>query len=98
MKNRNRETSQASASYTLEANAAPIRTNVVPLRPMDEKKAGSMSLDSRNSVSSQKMLLTHERIAERAKALWLASGRVPGRDEQNWHEAEAQLRAELKSD
>lgn len=38
--------------------------------------------------------LTHEQVAARAYELWLRSGCVPGRDEQNWREAEAQLRAE----
>lgn len=52
------------------------------------------SILSHGSAPRQSTPLTHERIAERAKALWLASGCVPGRDEQNWHEAEAQLRAE----
>ncbi len=41
--------------------------------------------------------LSHQQIAERAKSLWLASGCLPGREEQNWLEAEAQLKAESKS-
>ena len=39
--------------------------------------------------------LTHKQIAERAEAIWRASGCLPGRDEQNWCEAVAQLKAEL---
>jgi len=38
---------------------------------------------------------THEQIAQRAETIWRKRGRVAGQDEQNWHEAEAQLRAEL---
>jgi cell division septation protein DedD len=37
---------------------------------------------------------TQEEITARAKALWEASGRQPGRDKQNWLEAERQLRRE----
>jgi hypothetical protein len=37
---------------------------------------------------------TQAEITERAKAVWEASGRKPGRDEQNWLEAERQLRKE----
>lgn len=37
---------------------------------------------------------TAQEIAARAKAIWEASGRKPGRDEQNWLEAERQLRKE----
>ena len=38
---------------------------------------------------------TYEQIAQRAEHLWRQGGCLPGRDEQNWKEAEAQLRAEL---
>ena len=41
---------------------------------------------------------THEQIAQRAEAIWHKRGRPTGQDEQNWHEAEAQLRAELGID
>lgn len=34
---------------------------------------------------------THEQIAQRAKALYEQSGRVPGRDLENWLQAESQL-------
>ena len=37
---------------------------------------------------------TREEIAERAIAIWKASGCKSGRDEQNWLQAERQLRAE----
>jgi hypothetical protein len=98
MKNRTKEASRTSANYPLEANAAPVRMNVVPLRQVEDKKTAPMSLGSSSGESRRMTSLTQERIAERAKALWLASGCVPGRDEQNWREAEAQLRAELKCD
>ena len=38
---------------------------------------------------------TREQISARARAIWEAKGCVQGQDEQNWQEAEAQLRAEL---
>ena len=38
--------------------------------------------------------VSHEQIAERAKAVWVQRGRVAGQDQANWYEAEAQLRAE----
>ena len=47
------------------------------------------------SKSEQATPLTREQIAERAEAIWQASGCLPGRDEQNWCEAEAQLKAKL---
>ncbi|MGN6367742.1 MAG: DUF2934 domain-containing protein [Phycisphaerae bacterium] len=39
--------------------------------------------------------VTHEMIAERAKTIWQAKGCPEGQDEQNWKEAEAQLKKEL---
>jgi hypothetical protein len=39
---------------------------------------------------------THEEIAQRAYALYEKSGRVPGRDMENWLAAESQLIAARK--
>jgi hypothetical protein len=39
--------------------------------------------------------ITHEQIAKRAHEIWIQRGCKPGTDQQNWLEAEAQLRAEL---
>jgi hypothetical protein len=41
---------------------------------------------------------THEEIARRAQAIYEESGRVPGRDQQNWLKAEAQLMGARKRD
>jgi len=38
---------------------------------------------------------THEQISRRAHEIWLKRGSKPGQDEQNWLEAEAQLKAEM---
>jgi hypothetical protein len=40
--------------------------------------------------------ITHEQIAKRAYEIYLRNGAVPGRDEQNWLQAEAELRQELE--
>ena len=39
--------------------------------------------------------VTHEQIALRAREVWMKRGCRPGQDEQNWLEAERQLKAEL---
>ncbi len=39
--------------------------------------------------------LTHDQIAQRAHQIWEKRGRPAGQDEQNWLEAEAQLKREL---
>jgi hypothetical protein len=45
--------------------------------------------------SGTAVTLTHQSIAERAWSIWQSSGCSPGQDEQNWLEAEAQLKQEL---
>ena len=40
---------------------------------------------------------THEEIAQRARAIYEQTGCVPGRDLENWLEAEAQLMAARKT-
>lgn len=41
--------------------------------------------------------LPHDKVAARAAEIWHRKGRPHGQDEQNWLEAEAELRAELLS-
>ncbi|MGE5296645.1 MAG: DUF2934 domain-containing protein [Solirubrobacterales bacterium] len=38
---------------------------------------------------------SYEQIAKRAEEIWKKKGCLPGQDEQNWLEAERQLKAEL---
>lgn len=38
---------------------------------------------------------TYEQVAQRAAEIWKKKGCLPGQDEQNWLEAERQLKAEL---
>ena len=38
---------------------------------------------------------TYEQIAQRAQEIWMKKGCLPGQDEQNWLEAERQLKADL---
>jgi hypothetical protein len=48
-----------------------------------------------NSTNSESKP-SHSEIAKRAEAIFEESGRIPGRDMQNWLEAEAQLLAARK--
>ncbi len=58
-------------------------------------KPGYLKKDTVQSKGTQKDKLTQAMISQRARMIWEQSGRVPGRDEKNWLEAERQLRAEL---
>ena len=63
------------------------------------RKTGQVNTSKLSTGSStrsvQAPVLTHEQISERAKAIWQDRECVSGLDEQNWHEAETQLKTEL---
>lgn len=40
-------------------------------------------------------MVAHDQIARRAHEIWIIKGCTPGQEEQNWLEAERQLKAEL---
>ncbi len=45
-------------------------------------------------VGESSVSLTHDQIADRARAIWEQRGRPQGEDEKIWHEAEDQLKRE----
>lgn len=47
-------------------------------------------------LSNNESKPSHAEIAERARAIFEKSGRKPGRDEQNWLQAESELIADRK--
>lgn len=77
------------------AGKATSGGKVVPLGARGKRKAKAPKVDSKPKSSRPGTSLTHEQIAKRAEAIWHKRGCPAGQDEQNWHEAEAQLRAEL---
>jgi hypothetical protein len=56
-------------------------------------KAGSPAKASSTVPAEPRpeIVVTHDQIAERAYHIWEASGHAPGRDYENWVEAERQL-------
>jgi len=46
-------------------------------------------------VGESSVALTHDQIADRARAIWEQRGRPQGEDERIWHEAEDQLKREI---
>ena len=60
------------------------------------RKGISKSSDTSSTCTAQIPMLSHEQITERAKKIWQDRGCVPGFDEQNWHEAERQLKTQLE--
>lgn len=98
MKSRNTRQNKAGLSYAAEAIADFTATAGASGHAQGNTAAREVVPLLSGRASPTAIRLSHEQIAERAKAIWLASGCIPGRDEQNWHEAEAQLRAELHSE
>jgi hypothetical protein len=70
--------------------------NIISLHGVDREKTkqehGSV-LRLRPVI--QAVTLTHDLIAERARTIWLERGCSSDQDEQNWRDAEAQLRTEM---
>jgi hypothetical protein len=52
-------------------------------------------LDTPAPLPVREVRLAHEAVAARAAEIWRRKGRPFGQDEQNWLQAEAELRAEL---
>ncbi|MFC1652899.1 DUF2934 domain-containing protein [Planctomycetota bacterium] len=53
------------------------------------------ALDRSTSVSQEletPIMLNHEQIMKRARAIWIQHGRLEGQDKADWYAAEAQLR------
>ena len=53
------------------------------------------SASASQATTTRTVKVTHEQIAKRAHEIWVKRGCKHGHDEQNWLEAERQLRAEL---
>jgi hypothetical protein len=66
------------------------KPEVTPLRPATTPTPASTAPKTKSAKRP-----TQEQIAERAWALWVRGGCMPGQDRQNWFEAERQLKAEL---
>ena len=75
-------------SVKLEASESPARPNLAATSP---RPAPESSVAVTNSTSPEP---SGEEIAARAYDLWQAQGRPGGREQENWSEAERQLRAE----
>lgn len=60
-------------------------------------RAGGAAKSKSRKASKPAPTLSYEQIAARAEQIWREKGCPAGHDEQNWHEAERQLREELGS-
>jgi hypothetical protein len=70
-------------------------TNIIPLRGVNSEKMKQDTTTLKLRPALQVVVLTHDLIADRARTIWLERGCSPDRDEENWREAETQLKTEL---
>lgn len=89
MKARKRPVMNATPTTEAETESSPVPE--VLAQDTTKAKKEPRPAKAKPRPSRRVIALTHEQIEERARALWLKSGCLPGRDEANWHEAEAQL-------
>ncbi len=69
--------------------------NVIPLRGANSEKLRQDTSSLKLHPALQAVGLTHDLIAERARAIWLERGCSCNQDQENWREAEAQLKTEM---
>jgi Protein of unknown function (DUF2934) len=64
-----------------------MASNKAPAAPAPRAETGKAISTSAGGA------LPHQKVAERAYQIWLASGCPPGHHEQDWFQAERELRA-----
>jgi hypothetical protein len=79
---------------TADNNVPASSKNVIPLRGAHTEKTKQNTSILKLRPALPAGVLTHDLIAERARTIWLERGCAVNRDEENWRDAEAQLKAE----
>jgi hypothetical protein len=90
-----RRTADGNATRTVGNDVHARSTKIIPLRGANAGKTRQDASILKLRPALQAVVLTHDLIAERARTIWLERGCSPDRDEENWCEAEAQLKTEL---
>ncbi|MCX5658268.1 MAG: DUF2934 domain-containing protein [Planctomycetota bacterium] len=77
------------------APIAPIAKPAPASAPVSSSSTATLtpSAPGNGGVATRTRRVTHQEIAKRAYEIWVASGRVEGRDVQNWKQAEKDLGA-----
>jgi hypothetical protein len=89
-----RRTADRSVARIADDDGRAIGTSTVsPCTTNGERTKHRMNPEPGPSLRAG--ALSHDLIAERARAIWLERGCLPDHDQENWRDAEAQLRTEL---
>jgi len=84
---------KASKKKTTAKKKAAAKKTTAKKQPA-KRKSTAKAKASPKAAPARKASPTEAQIRERAKQIWLERGRPAGRDEENWLEAERQLREE----
>jgi hypothetical protein len=90
-----RRTADGNATRTVGNGVQASSPNIIPLRGANVEKTRQDTSILKPRPALQAVVLTHDLIAERARTVWRERGCSRDRDEENWREAEAQLKAEM---
>ena len=90
-----RRTADGNAARTVGNDVQASSRNVIPLRGANAEKTKRDTSILKPRPALQAVVLTHDLIAERARTIWQEHGCSLAQDEDNWREAEAQLKTEL---
>jgi hypothetical protein len=71
---------------SVPAPAAPLKSEI---------KGSGTAVPSKMDAAVGAATITHDKIAKRAYEIYASRGYAPGNPEEDWHEAERQLRAGL---
>jgi hypothetical protein len=90
-----RRTADRNTAQIVNNDVRSGSPNIVPLRatPGEKTRQDPSLLKLRPAL--QAVALTHDLIAERARTIWMKRGCSRNQDEENWRNAEAQLKTEL---
>jgi len=89
-----RRATNGTATGITKNEAPAMGTSIVSLRTTNDEKT-KYCTNPEPGPCRQAGAPSHDLIAERARAIWLEHGCPTGQDEENWRQAEAQLKTEL---
>lgn len=86
----------ARTNGTVKAKRAPSRIKPIAPKAMTRNRKATGEPIVTPAAAVAPTTPTHDQISARAYQIWVEKGRPCGKDHENWVEAEAQLRAEMR--
>ncbi len=90
-----RKSADKTAGTTTTKRGRGAKVEKVPMEPARGEAVVGERPAQTPEVGESSVSLTHDQIADRARAIWEQRGRPQGQDDKIWHEAEDQLKREI---